>query len=79
MCVELNALLDAARSRPGPEGKRLVCLLEIAYATGLRVSELVSLPVAKLPVMSLPIVSLAVVSLPVVSRRVKYRTETSMN
>jgi integrase/recombinase XerD len=43
---EVDALLDAARSRPGPEGKRLVCLLEIAYATGLRVSELVSLPVA---------------------------------
>ena len=43
---EVDALLDAARSRPGPEGKRLICLLEIAYATGLRVSELVSLPVA---------------------------------
>jgi integrase/recombinase XerD len=43
---EVDALLDAARSRPGPEGKRLVCLLEIAYATGLRVSELVSLPEA---------------------------------
>jgi integrase/recombinase XerD len=44
--VEVDALLDAARDRDGPEGARLVCLLEILYATGLRVSELVSLPFA---------------------------------
>jgi integrase/recombinase XerD len=43
---EVDALLIGARARRGPEGRRLVCLLEIAYATGLRVSELVGLPLA---------------------------------
>jgi integrase/recombinase XerD len=43
---EVDTLLDGARARRGPDGRRLLCLLEIAYATGLRVSELVSLPMA---------------------------------
>lgn len=44
--VEVDQLLDSARDRPGPDGIRLVCLLEVLYATGLRVSELVGLPFA---------------------------------
>lgn len=44
--TEVDALLETARGVDGPEGLRLVCLLEVLYATGLRVSELVGLPFA---------------------------------
>ena len=43
---EAAALIAAARSKPGAEGLRLVCLLELLYGAGLRVSELVSLPLS---------------------------------
>jgi integrase/recombinase XerD len=43
---EAAELIEAARGYEGAEGARLVCLLELLYGAGLRVSELVSLPVA---------------------------------
>ena len=47
--AEVDALLAAARAVKGVEGIRLTALLEILYATGLRVSELVTLPLSALP------------------------------
>lgn len=41
---EISSLLNAAHRKSDVEGVRLACLLEILYASGLRVSELVSLP-----------------------------------
>ncbi len=41
---EVDALLIAARTGKGIDGVRTVCLIELLYATGLRVSELVSMP-----------------------------------
>jgi integrase/recombinase XerD len=41
---EVDALLEAAAARPGRTGATALAALEILYATGLRVSELLSLP-----------------------------------
>ncbi|MCS6878590.1 MAG: tyrosine recombinase [Geminicoccaceae bacterium] len=43
---EVLALIEAARSDPSPRGLRLLALLELGYGTGLRVSELVALPLS---------------------------------
>ncbi|MEJ1996465.1 MAG: site-specific tyrosine recombinase XerD [Limibacillus sp.] len=43
---EVEALLEAARNMEGARGARLLALLELLYATGLRVTELVTLPVS---------------------------------
>jgi integrase/recombinase XerD len=42
--AQVDALFAAAARLEGAQGARLRCLLEILYAAGLRVSELVSLP-----------------------------------
>jgi integrase/recombinase XerD len=42
--AEVDALLDAAAKRPGRSGALANAALELLYATGMRVSELLSLP-----------------------------------
>lgn len=43
---EVTRLIETAEKWPGGEGARLRCILELLYASGLRISELVTLPVA---------------------------------
>ena len=47
--AEVDALLAAAAAMPGQVGLKASAGLEILYATGLRVTELLSLPAAALP------------------------------
>ena len=43
---EIDRLLAAARGGESAEARRLACLIELLYGTGMRVSELVGLPFA---------------------------------
>lgn len=41
---EVDALIAAAAGKDGGQGLRLACMIELLYASGLRISELLSLP-----------------------------------
>ncbi|MGH6957284.1 MAG: site-specific tyrosine recombinase XerD [Caulobacteraceae bacterium] len=44
---EVDALIEAAKLKDGPSALRLACLIELIYASGLRVSEALSLTLAE--------------------------------
>ncbi len=46
--AEVEALITAASARDGAQGLRLACMIELLYASGLRISELLALPLAAL-------------------------------
>lgn len=46
--AEMEAIIAAAEARDGAAGSRLVCMIELLYASGLRISELLALPLAAL-------------------------------
>ena len=46
--AEVDAIIAAAGARDGGQGLRLACMIELAYASGLRISELTALPLAAL-------------------------------
>lgn len=45
---EIERLLAAASAKDSAQGLRLACIIELIYASGLRISELLSLPLAAL-------------------------------
>lgn len=46
--AEMDAIIAAAGGRDGAQGLRLACMVELAYASGLRISELTALPLSVL-------------------------------
>ncbi len=46
--AEVDRLIAAAAAKNGPQGLRLGCMVELAYASGLRISELTGLTLAAL-------------------------------
>ncbi|WP_312166976.1 site-specific tyrosine recombinase XerD [Phenylobacterium sp.] len=46
--AEMDAIIAAAAGRDGAQGLRLACMVELAYASGLRISELTALPLSVL-------------------------------
>jgi integrase/recombinase XerD len=46
--AEVDALIAAATARDGAQGLRLACMIELLYASGMRISELLALPLAAL-------------------------------
>ncbi len=46
--AEVEGLIAAAGARDGAGGLRLACMIELLYASGLRISELLALPLAHL-------------------------------
>jgi len=46
--LEIDRLIAAAAAKDGAQGRRLACMVELAYASGLRISELTSLTMAAL-------------------------------
>ena len=46
--AEVDAIIAAAGARDGAQELRLACMVELAYASGLRISELTALPLAAL-------------------------------
>jgi len=45
---EVDKIIAAAAARDGAQGLRLACMVELVYASGLRISELTALPLAAL-------------------------------
>jgi integrase/recombinase XerD len=43
---QMKKLIDAVAALTGPDGARLACIVELLYASGLRISELVTMPLA---------------------------------
>ena len=46
--AEVDAIIAAAGAQDGGQGLRLACMIELAYASGLRISELTALPLSVL-------------------------------